>query len=41
VGSLRDTWILGLAEYRVTGLDRQEDGRLVIELERRGVRRYV
>jgi len=34
VGSLRDcTWILGLAEYRVTGLDRQEDGRLVIELE--------
>ena len=42
MGSLRDcTWILGLAEYRVTGLDRQEDGRLVIELERRGVRRYV
>jgi transposase len=42
VESLRDcTWILGLTEYRVTGLDRQEDGRLVIELERRGVRRYV
>jgi hypothetical protein len=42
VGSLRDcTWILGLTEYRVTGLDRQEDGALVIELERRGVHRYV
>ena len=42
MGSLGDcTWILGLAEYRVTGLDRQEDGRLVIELERHCVRRYV
>jgi hypothetical protein len=40
MGSLRDcTWILGLSEYGVTGLDRQEDGRLVMELERRGVRR--
>jgi transposase len=42
VGSLRDcTWILGLADYRVIGLERQEDGRLVVELERRGIRRYV
>jgi transposase len=42
VGSRRDcTWILGLAEYRVIGLAPQEDGRLVLELERRGVRRYV
>jgi transposase len=42
VGSLRDcTWILGLSEYRVTGLERQEDGRLVVELERRGLRRYA
>ncbi|MGH2361182.1 MAG: transposase family protein, partial [bacterium] len=42
VGSLRDcTWILGLAEYRVIGLAREEDGRLVVELERRGIRRYV
>ncbi|HWK10672.1 MAG TPA: transposase family protein, partial [Vicinamibacterales bacterium] len=41
MGSLRDcTWILGLAEYRVIGLDRQEDGRLVVDLERRGIRRY-
>jgi hypothetical protein len=39
VASLRDcTWILGLAEYRVIGLERQEDGQLVLELERRGLR---
>ena len=42
MGSLRDcTWILGLSGYRVIGLERQEDGRLVVELERRGIRRYV
>ena len=42
MGSLRDcTWILGLADYRVIGLERQTDGRLVVELERRGIRRCV
>ena len=42
MGSLRDcTWILGLSDYRVIGLERQNDGRLVVELERRGIRRYV
>jgi transposase len=42
MGSLRDcTWILGLADYRVIRLERQENGRLVVELERRGIRRYV
>jgi transposase len=41
VGSLRDcTWILGLAEYRVVALERDGEGRLVIDIERRGVRRY-
>jgi len=41
VGSLRDcTWILGLSDYRVIGLERPNDGRLVVELER-GIRRYV
>lgn len=41
MGSLRDcTWILGVAEYRVIGLDRQDDGRLVVDLEQRGIRRY-
>ena len=33
MGSLRDcTWILGLADYRVIGLEGREDGRLVVEL---------
>jgi transposase len=42
VGSLRDcTWILGLPDYRVVEMERQNDGRLVIEVERRGIRRYV
>jgi len=42
VGSLRDcTWILGLTEYRVVELAREDDGRLVIEIERRGIQRYV
>jgi hypothetical protein len=37
VGSLRDcTWILGLTEYRVAELERADDGRLVIDIERRG-----
>src|SRR5712692_9792825 len=42
MGSLRDcTWILGLTTYRVVELERADDGRLVIEIERRGIRRYV
>jgi transposase len=43
VGSLCDcTWILGLSDYRVTGVTRDEtSGRLVSEIERRVVRRYV
>jgi hypothetical protein len=42
VGSLRDcTWILGLPDYRVVALERGDNGRLVIEVERRGIRRYV
>jgi len=42
VESLRDcTWILGLGAYRVVKLDRHDDGRLVIEIERRGLRRCV
>ena len=42
MGSLRDcTWILGLTMYRVVKLERADDGRLVIEIERRGIRRYV
>ena len=42
MGSLRDcTWILGLPDCRVVGLERQDNGRLIIEVERRGIRRYV
>jgi transposase len=42
VGSLRDcTWILGLNEYRVVELEREDDGRLLIAIERRGMQRYV
>lgn len=42
MGSLRDcTWVLGLPDYRVVEMERQNDGRLVIEVERRGIRRYV
>ncbi len=42
MGSLRDcTWILGLSDYRVIGLARGTDGSLVLELERRGGRRYI
>jgi transposase len=42
MGSLRDcTWILGLPEYRVVELERDDDGGLVIGIERRGIRRYV
>jgi len=41
VGSLRDcTWILGLPEYRVVDLERDDDGRLMIAIERRGMQRY-
>ena len=43
MGSLRDcTWILGLLDYRVVALEPQDDGgRLVIDVERRGIQRYV
>ena len=43
MGSLCDcTWILGLSDYRVAGVTRDEaSGRLVLAIERRGVRRYV
>lgn len=42
MGSLRDwTWILGLPDYRVVALERGDNERLVIEVERRGIRRYV
>jgi hypothetical protein len=42
VGSPGDcTWILGLTDYRVVELDRHDDGRLTIEIERRVTRRYV
>jgi hypothetical protein len=38
VGSLRDcTWILGLLDYRVVALQPKDDGRLVIDVERRGI----
>lgn len=40
--SLHDcAWILGLPEYRGVELERNGDGRLVIGIERRGIRRYV
>lgn len=35
------TWILGLSGFRVVTVDEREDGRLVIQIERRGVRRYT
>ena len=45
MGSRRDcTWILGLSGFRVVATESAEDGadtRLVIRLERRGIRRYV
>jgi transposase len=42
VGSLRDcTWILGLSEYRVTAVERGEDDRVILELERKGIRRFT
>ena len=42
MGSLRNcTWILGLSGFRVVMLDEGERGRLVIRMERRGVRRYT
>jgi hypothetical protein len=40
VGSRRDcTWVLGLPGFRVVTMDEAESGRLVIQIERRGVRR--
>jgi hypothetical protein len=37
VGSLRDcTWILGLTEYRLVELEREDDGRFVIEIDNEG-----
>jgi len=42
VGSRRDcTWVLGLSGFRVVTMDESESGRLVIRIERRGVRRYT
>ena len=42
MGSLRDcTWILGLVDYRVTGVERGEDGRLILELARKGIHRFT
>jgi len=42
VGSLRDcTWILGLRDYRIVDMDRHADGRLIIEIEHRGLRRFT
>jgi transposase len=42
VGSLRDcTWILSLSDYRVTGVERGEDERLVLELEQKGLHRFT
>ena len=36
MGSLRDcTWILGLVDYRVVKIERQDDGRVVLAVERR------
>jgi len=35
------TWILGLTDYRVIEFERHDHGRLVIEIERRGMHRYV
>jgi hypothetical protein len=43
VGSRRDyTWILRLARFRVVAMNSEtEGGRLMIRVERRGVRRYA
>ena len=42
MGSRRDcTWILGLSGFRVVRMDESVSGRLVIRIERRGVRRYT
>lgn len=42
MGSLRDcTWILGLPDYRVTSVERGEDGRLILEVERKGMHRFT
>src|SRR5262249_46341508 len=40
--SRRDcTWILGLSGFRVVAMEEGEGGRLLIRMERRGVRRYT
>jgi len=42
VGSQRNcTWILGLSRFRVVMMEEEANGRLVIRIERRGVRRYT
>jgi hypothetical protein len=42
VGSRRDCmWILGLSGFRVVRMDESVSGRLVIRIQRRGVRRYT
>jgi transposase len=35
------TWILGLSRFRVVMMEEEANGRLVIRIERRGVRRYT
>ncbi len=41
MGSRRDcTWILGLPGFRVVTMEESVDGRVLIRIERRGVRRY-
>ena len=42
MGSQRNcTWILGLSRFRVVMMEEEASGRLVIRIERRGVRRYT
>ena len=42
MGSRRDcTWILGLPGFRVVTMEETASGRLTIQIERRGVRRYT
>lgn len=42
MGSQRNcTWILGLSRFRVVMMEEEANGRLVIRIERRGVRRYT
>ena len=42
MGSRSDcTWILGLSGFRVVTMEQAANGRLVIRIERQGVRRYT